>query len=222
MKNIALLGKGKTGGRVLELSSDNITVFDRSNPPTLQTLKNHDVIISFLPGKPFESYLPLLMESKIPVITGSTGFDWPKDLDQKLKNEKLTWVAASNFSLGMAIIKGMLAVVGKCDSLFDDYSLKLSEIHHTDKKDAPSGTALSWEKWLGLKVPITSTRMGDEVGTHSLDLSTPFEEISIQHKATDRKIFAQGALWAAEKVLKEKLPYGLIDFQELILQRILK
>ena len=120
MKKIALLGKGKTGGRVIELAKENITVFDSSNPPTFETLQNHDVIISFLPGTPFLEYIPLLIDCKIPVITGSTGFDWPDDIDQTLRNEKLTWIKASNFSLGMALIKGMLAVVGKSDSLFED------------------------------------------------------------------------------------------------------
>jgi len=219
MKKIALLGKGKTGSKVLELCPGNITVFDSNNPPTLEALKKHDVIISFLPGMPFKEYLPLLLESRVPVITGSTGFTWPKDIDHKLKREKLTWIKASNFSLGMAIIKGMLSVMGKCDSLFDDFSLTLNEIHHENKKDAPSGTALSMRDWLGIDAPISSERIGDEVGTHSLNLLTPFEQIFVEHRALDRKIFAQGALWAAEKAMTEKLPHGLIDFQELILQR---
>ncbi|RLA64350.1 MAG: hypothetical protein DRQ89_04225 [Epsilonproteobacteria bacterium] len=222
MKKIALLGKGKTGSKVLEFGSQDITVFDSKNPPELEILKKHDVIISFLPGGSFKKYIPLLLESKIPVVTGSTGFEWPKDLNKKLKENNLTWIKSSNFGLGMAIIKSILPLIGKCDSLFDDYALNLHEIHHVNKKDAPSGTALSWKDWIGLDVSITSERKGDEVGTHSLSLVTPFEEISIKHRALDRKIFAQGALWAAEKVMNEKLPFGLIDFQELILRRDLK
>lgn len=216
MNRIALLGKGKTGGRVIELVKGEITVFDSKNPPTLMALKNHDVIISFLPGGPFKECIPLLLESKIPVVTGSTGLVWPTDLDEKLKVLNITWIKASNFSLGMAIIKSILPYLGKADEIFDDYDLSLNEIHHVHKKDAPSGTALSWKDWIGLDVPITSEREGDEVGTHSLNLTTPFEEITLKHRALDRKIFAQGALWAAEKVMNEKLPCGLIDFQDLI------
>jgi 4-hydroxy-tetrahydrodipicolinate reductase len=219
MNRIALLGRGKTGGRVIELVKGEITVFDSKNPPTLMALKNHDVIISFLPGRPFKEYIPLLLESKIPVVTGSTGLVWPTDLDEKLKVLNITWIKASNFSLGMAIIKSILPYLGKADEIFDDYDLSLNEIHHVHKKDAPSGTALSWKDWIGLDIPITSEREGDEVGTHSLNLKTPFEEITLKHRALDRKIFAQGALWAAEKVINEDLPSGLIDFQELIIGR---
>lgn len=219
---IALLGKGKTGGRVLELRPKAITYFDSKNPPNLQSLKGHQAVISFLPGKPFKDYIPLLVESKIPVITGSTGFEWPSEMDKILKEKKLTWIKASNFGLGMGMIRALLEVVRKSESLFDEYSLKLNEIHHENKKDAPSGTAISMKEWLNLDVPISSERVGDEVGTHGLKLNTPYEQIYIEHQALDRKIFAQGALWAAEKVINEKLPYGLIDFQDLILKRILK
>lgn len=222
MEKIALLGKGKTGGKVFELRPENTTVFDSNNPPTLESLKGHSVIISFLPGEPFKNYIPLLIESRVPVVTGSTGLDWPEDLNKKLCENKLTWIKASNFSLGMALIKSILPSIGKCDSLFDDYNLNINETHHVNKKDAPSGTAISWKDWIGLDVPITSERKGDEIGTHNLSLSTSFEEISIEHRALDRKIFAQGALWAAEKLKNEKLPFGLIEFQDLILRRYLK
>ena len=70
---IALLGKGKTGSKILELNSE-VTAFDRSNIPTFEKLINFDVIISFLPGEVFSELIPVLLETKKPVVTGSTGF----------------------------------------------------------------------------------------------------------------------------------------------------
>jgi len=219
MNKIALLGKGKTGSKVLELRPD-VIAFNQSMLPNYEKLKDCDVIISFLPGEPFKNYLPLLIDSNKPVICGSTGFQWPNNINQILKEKKITWIKGSNFSLGMALIKKIIKILGKSDSIFSDYSINLHEIHHTQKKDAPSGTALSWKSWLEKDVPITHERIGDEIGTHSLYLTTPYEKISLHHQSLDRKLFAQGALWACDEVLKNDLPCGLLDFQEVVLKRI--
>ncbi len=212
---LALLGKGKTGSKVLDLFP-TATVFDSKNPPNLQNLKGHKVIISFLPGEIFKKYIPILIKCQIPVIVGSTGFKFPKNFDKKLKEQKILWVKSSNFAIGMLLIKPMIEELGKIKNLTDDYSFSLSEIHHTKKLDAPSGTAISWKEWLGEDLPIASIREGDELGTHKLVLKTPFEEITLIHKTLDRKIFAQGALLAAKKVLKSKKK-GLIDFRDLFI-----
>ena len=88
---IALLGKGKTGGKVLEILQEQKiphTVFDSKNIPTLEKLKGHDVIISFFSGEVFGDYVPLLIESRIPVVTGSTGYKWPAQFNEKLIDNK--------------------------------------------------------------------------------------------------------------------------------------
>src|SRR4051812_25878017 len=115
---IALLGKGKTGSKVLEISPYPVTVFDTQNPPSFEKLQGHDVIISFLPGDAFGSLLPLLVETRIPVITGSTGFKWPQHFDETLKAKNLSWIYASNFSLGVAVMKQMLMKLSQAQDLF--------------------------------------------------------------------------------------------------------
>ena len=212
---LALLGKGKTGSKVLELFP-SATVFDSKNPPTLSNLKGHGVIISFLPGEVFKKLIPMLIKSKIPLVIGSTGFKFPKTLDKKLKENKVLWVKSSNFAPGMLLIKPMIESLAKITGITDDFSFSLSEIHHTKKLDSPSGTAISWREWLGMDVPIASQRIGDELGTHQIVLKTPYEEITLVHKTLDRKIFAQGAILGAQKVLKSKKK-GLLDFRELFL-----
>lgn len=226
---IALLGNGKTGNHVLSLAQNepatSVTVFNRGNPPERNALAGHDVIISFFPGDAFLSYIPELIASRVPVVTGSTGFDWPEGRDafsERLRQEGLVWVHASNFSLGMNLMHEMICILKMTGELYHDYRFSLHETHHTGKKDAPSGTALSWKQWLDHPVDITSERTGDVIGEHALALETPFERITVSHSALDRRIFASGALWTARQVLQAgavEQP-GLHDMQQLALQRI--
>lgn len=220
---IALLGKGKTGGKVLELLVQNNiphTVFDSQNHPTLEKLKDHDVVISFLAGEVFKDYLTLLVDSKIPVVTGSTGLVWPSNFDQKLKDLNVKWIYATNFSLGMNLVHQMILIMKEADSIIKNVHYQMNEVHHTKKLDAPSGTALSWKKWLDHDVEITSERSGDVIGIHELKLITPTEEITLKHEALDRKIFAEGALYAANKITT--LTPGLHLFQDVVQKELLK
>ncbi len=222
---IALLGKGKTGSKLCDLlASDpaaDLSIFDRQNPPTSKKLLHCDIIISFLPGEPFLNYIPLLLETNIPVITGSTGFTWPENLQEKLIHSEQTWVWGHNFSIGMNLVKSCLEVLGKAKQIFPESEYEIHEVHHKHKKDAPSGTALSFQNWLGQDAKITSERRGDVIGTHQLTLKTNFETIKLEHQALDRKLFANGALFAAKYLLKNKnLPKGLLNFSTMMEQAL--
>ena len=214
---LALIGKGKTGGQVLDLyDRDNITVFDSKNPVSVAALQKCDIAIVFIPGNTFDEIMPILIESKIPVVTGATGLDFSTGLDKTLKDQQITWITGSNFSLGMRIVHQMIKNLQLTSTLFSDYQFKMHEVHHVNKVDGPSGTALSWEQWLGEKTDITFDRTCDVVGDHQLVLDTPFEKITLRHEALDRKIFAQGALWAAEYLLSNlKNDYGLKYFEDI-------
>ena len=231
MTKIALVGAGKTGGEILHLTRNKpgirVTIFDIDNPPTASKLKGHDIAICFLPGGPFLEAIPELLEAGIPVVTGSTGFSWPdgqQAFSDRLREKGLMWVHANNFSLGMNIMHEMIRILGEAVSLYDDWSYSLHEVHHTGKKDAPSGTALAWKQWLGRPVAITSERTGDVVGEHALTLSTPFENITVSHSARDRRIFASGALWTAKQILAEydNMTPGLYDIQQIALEKLWK
>jgi 4-hydroxy-tetrahydrodipicolinate reductase len=217
---IALLGTGKTGTKVIEAAAGmkdiSVTGFNASNLPTLESLKKHDVAIAFLPGPVMEGYIALLMNSGLPLANGSTGFSWPKDIDERLKAKNLAWITASNFSLGMNLVYGMIKVLSKAPQLFDDYKFNLHEVHHIHKLDKTSGTALAWQDWLGQAAHITSAREGDNPGFHKLTLVTPYEDISIEHQAKDRKIFAEGALWTARKLLSSTVTPGLHSLQAIM------
>jgi 4-hydroxy-tetrahydrodipicolinate reductase len=214
---IGLLGAGRTGGRVIDIyGKDNLTVYDETNLPTLDSLKQNAALISFLPGPALLEYIEMIIESGVPLASGSTGFEWPEDIDTRLKQKGIAWITASNFSLGMNLVHGMINVLGKAPELFDEYKFKLHEIHHIHKKDHPSGTALSWEKWLSQPVEFSHEREGDNPGDHKLTLSTQYEDITIQHQAKDRKIFAQGAIWTAEKLAKREVEPGLHQLSDIM------
>ena len=117
----------------------------------------------------------------------------------------------------------MILKLNQATELFKDYNYKIHEVHHTKKLDAPSGTALSWNNWIEDKATITHERKGDVVGDHLISFCSPFEQIDLRHQALDRKIFAQGALWAAHYLVKnnQKLQPGVHLFED-ITEKILR
>lgn len=211
---ISVIGTGKTGGKVVELLGGNLAyAFDENNPPSLKKLKESDAVIIFVPGDAVPEIFKMVLESGIPAAWGSTGFEWPEDLDSQLKSTQTKWVLATNFSLGMNIIRHTIQKISEGSSILDNPTFKIHEVHHIHKKDAPSGTALSWKEWLGKEVEVTSAREGDVNGIHELTVTTAREEITIKHDALDRSIFAEGAIWAAEQLLNnQQLTYGVHTF----------
>lgn len=213
---IALIGNGRTGSKVHEVISDNDEVvdFNHDNPPTAQKLSGFDVVICFLPGEAFLEHYQILLDSGLPVVTGSTGFDWPETANEEIKSKEVAWVTADNFSLGMQLVHDAIVTLGQGLSVIENPSVSIHEIHHSHKKDKPSGTALKWQEWLGAKAEISSERTGDVVGDHELTIETSNETISIHHVAKDRKIFAAGAVWTARKV--NELEPGLHKFEDVV------
>jgi 4-hydroxy-tetrahydrodipicolinate reductase len=213
--NIAVIGTGKTGGELLDLIPENqiIGPFNTRNEPTAEKLQQADVAVIFVPGSAVDDIFDAVIKSGIPAVWGSTGYEWPIDLDQELKDQQVKWLRASNFSLGMNIVRRCISIISKGSELLTDPKFHIHEIHHTDKKDAPSGTALSWKEWLGKEAEITSERKGDIKGIHQLEMDTESESIILKHQAHNRALFAKGALWSAEQLLKENVGYGFHDIE---------
>ncbi len=218
MSKIAVIGKGKTGGEVLKLLApgEEPIVFDQSHPVTVEKLKQIDVAIIFVPTHAVGSIFDVVLESGVPAVWGSTGFVWPADLSVKLKEHKTSWVIANNFSPMNVIIRKLFALIGQNAKLLENPICSIHEIHHIHKKDKPSGTAISWQEWLGLPCEITATREGDVKGIHELTIKTADETLTIHHEVHERCIFARGALWAARYLLEHpELNPGLYRFDQL-------
>lgn len=221
---IAVIGIGKTGKEVVKLlPKEQLSgAYDIDDQVTSDELKKAAVVIIFVPGAAVAEVLPVVMASGIPAIWGSTGFKWPEDLDQQLKQHQTKWVIAANFSLSMNLIRHCLTILGQGKQLLNDPHFTINEIHHVHKKDAPSGTALSWQEWLNTDCAINSERKGDIKGIHELILETNDETISLKHEVHNRALFARGAIWAAEFLLNNSMENGLYDFSQLADQALME
>ncbi len=215
----AVIGTGKTGGRVAALlnQAEISGTFDRLHPPDEKDLSAADVAIIFVPGDAAGALFNTVLESGTPAVWGTTGYSWPEDLDQQLKRAGTRWILASNFSLGMQVMRHCIERLSQTSAILKDPEFRIHEIHHTAKKDAPSGTALSWKNWLGKEAPITWDRRGDIKGIHELTAQTANESIQLKHEALSRDVFAEGAIWAARYLIEHpEMQPGLYPFETLI------
>ena len=183
--------------------------------PNSENLNNADVVIEFSNPEVAFNNIKTCLENKIPVICGTTGW-----LDQKPEIEKIAaenntaFLYGSNFSLGVNLFFALNEKLADLMKNFPEYNVQLEEIHHTHKKDAPSGTAISLaegiiknnQRFEGWKLDETKEKeLGifaireDEVpGTHSVFYKSSVDEIEIKHTAYSRNGFALGAVIAAE------------------------
>ncbi|NQZ11786.1 MAG: hypothetical protein HRT35_31935, partial [Algicola sp.] len=181
--NIAVVGDGRTGQEVVRLLQAaapqlNLSaVFNEDNPVTVEGLANTDVAIVFVPPTAMDAVAPVLVDAQVDVVCGTTGYEWPEQLLTNLQQNGARWVLAHNFSLGMNLVRRCLQILGQSSLLYGKPEFHIDEIHHTNKLDAPSGTAISWQNWLDHDCEITSIREGDVKGIHSLKLETEYEQI---------------------------------------------
>lgn len=215
-RKYAVIGTGKTGGTVAGQLGEAAITFDEVNKPTPEKLAEADIAIVFVPGFAAEEVVDIVLEAGIPAVWGTTGYEWPQDLPDRVKLANARWVIGSNFSLGMNLVRKTLHLLGKGSEFLNDPQFHIHEIHHVHKKDAPSGTALSWREWLGREAAISSDRQGDVKGIHNLHLKTAGESIYLKHEAHSRSIFAEGAIWTANYILDHsEIEPGVYQFSEL-------
>lgn len=214
-----LIGTGKTGACVQELlpKGQLLAAFNSENPPKLSQLKKADASIIFVTGPVMTSLIPMLLRAKRPVISGATNVDWPPHLNEQLIEMGIPWISASNFSIGMNLMFHLCETLADNMPFFEKADVTLAETHHTDKKDLPSGTAKKIAGMFpedGLK--IKAQRQGNIVGTHSLCIETKAERLTLEHHAFDRRLYARGAIWAAQELIWQPHLKGLIWFEDLI------
>lgn len=179
-----------------------------------------DIILDFSSPKQAMEMAQIAKKRKIPFITGTTGFN--KDEMEVLKEiaKEIPLLVSFNFSLGIAlfarILKEMPSILGP------SWDIELSETHHKDKIDAPSGTAFRLLEALDPdetlrkngSLGIHSLRGGTVVGEHTVSFLGPHESLSITHRSEDRKVFAQGALLTCEKLFEK--PPGFYTLEEVL------
>ena len=217
--NIALFGYGKMGKMIEQIAIKRghhiIAKIDVGS--TDIDFSEMDVAIDFsMPSAAYGNIKECLTHN-VPVISGTTG--WLTDYDKAvaLCNEKKGgFIYASNYSLSVNIFFEMNAYLAKMMQHLDQYKIRMEEIHHTQKLDAPSGTAITlaegilanskYKKW-GLdhggedEIVITSKRIDDVPGTHLVEYDSNVDCIEIKHTAHNREGFALGAVIAAEWII---------------------
>ena len=223
---IALIGYGKMGKAIeqiiqlqgkheiaLKISNQNI------NELTVENLKKVDVAIEFTNPHSAEKNIMLCQNAGIPVVCGTTG--WWQNLEiikKEVVQKNGSLVYASNFSIGVNLF---FAITNYASSLMKNqsqYKITLDETHHTEKKDAPSGTAISLQKIVQHQLPnqdapIEAFRLDGVVGTHNIYFKSAVDEIILTHKAFNRNGFAEGAVLAAEWIIDKK---GVYEFKEVL------
>ena len=186
-----------------------------------------DVAIDFSQPEAAVQNISQCLKNKVPVISGTTG--WLAEFDrvtELCREEDGAFLYASNFSLGVNLFFELNRYLAKLMSGAPGYSARMTEIHHTGKKDAPSGTAISlaegiiahsaYKSWDLDKggpgsLPIVSQRTGDIPGTHRITYESEVDRIEIEHTAHNREGFAQGALLAAEWLVGKKGVFEMKD-----------
>lgn len=219
---IALIGYGKMGRLIdtiatekghevaMKISSRNLDEFTEAN------LKKVDVAIEFTnPESAFDNVVKCL-QAGIPVVSGSTGWNEKLHLARQAAEENgVGFLHASNFSIGVNIFFEVNKVLALLMAQQADYRVSLKEVHHTQKKDAPSGTAVTlaeqvleanprlrqWVKGESANsedLSIVSERKDPAPGTHHVVYSSAVDDVEIIHTAHSRDGFAAGAVAAAE------------------------
>lgn len=232
---IALIGYGKMGHEIEKIAIERghtiVSVIDKDNASDFDSpeFKSADVAIEFsMPASAFANYQKCFA-ANVPVVAGTTGWlDHLDDVKQICANEDKTFFYASNYSIGVNIFFALNKHLAKIMNNYPDYNVKMEEIHHIHKLDAPSGTAITLaegvignidrkDRW-NLEtedrisdLAIHCIREGEVPGIHEVIYESAVDTISIKHDAKSRKGFALGAVVAAEFTKGKKGFLGMND-----------
>jgi 4-hydroxy-tetrahydrodipicolinate reductase len=222
--NIALIGYGRMGHEIedaaIKRGHDIKLIVDLANADDLNesSLKEIDVVIEFSSPSAAYGNIVKCLTMKVPVVSGTTG--WLEDYDKAVavcNKCGTSFIHSSNFSIGVNLLFRLNSELAKLMERFHNYSVSIEEIHHINKLDAPSGTAITlskgitefhsgYENWCfenQIKnncIPIHSVREGLVPGTHMVTWDSEVDTISLGHIAKNRKGQALGAVVAAEYI----------------------
>ena len=227
---IALFGYGKMGKVIDKIAKKrgHKIIYRIDENSINYDLKKVDVAIDFSTPKAAFSNINMALENSIPIISGTTGWFDNYNKAVKLCNEKNgAFLYASNFSLGVNIFFEINRRLAKIMSNHPEYVIKMKEIHHIEKIDAPSGTAITlaesiiketdYQKWSLNKdfkeneISIEAQRLSDKTGTHEVIYKSDIDEIKIKHVAVNREGFGLGAVMAAEWLIGKKGVFSMKD-----------
>lgn len=235
---VAIIGYGKMGHeieRVLLSRGHSVAlIIDQNNAHELnaENLASVDVAIEFTTPDTAYANVRKCIECGTPVVCGTTG--WVErlvELQELCRQKQGSMIYASNYSLGVNITFRLNRYLAEMMNRFATYNVAIEEIHHTQKKDAPSGTAISLAEdivakverksgWVNEptsesdKIAITSLREGTVPGTHTVTYTSPDDEIVVKHTLFSRSALALGAVVASEFIASRKGVFTIDDLFE--------
>lgn len=233
---IAIIGYGKMGKAIEEIAisrGHEITLrVSSSNPIHKHDLSDSDIAIEFTRPDLAIEHIKYCINQHVPIVVGTTA--WQENLSEvcdfvNSKNGAL--LHASNFSVGVNVFFELNRKLAKMMTNHSEYKIEVEEIHHIQKLDAPSGTAVSllndiliqnknYSEWelvsdfkdtSSNKIPVVAKREPDVPGTHEINYSSEIDTITIKHIAHNRKGFALGAVLAAEFLHRKSGVFTMID-----------
>lgn len=217
---IALLGYGKMGKLVeLEAGKQGLTVVARlSRKPDAAQIQEADVCIDFSHADSVVAHAAVAVGAGKNLVIGTTGWEQHLPAVKELADRHGVGILyAPNFSIGVSLFNKILREAAKLMRPFPCYDVSGSEMHHKNKADAPSGTALLLAETLvdglGRSAPLTfsSVRCGEIPGTHTVIFDSPADTITLTHQARNREGFARGAIEAAKWLQGKKGFYTIED-----------
>jgi 4-hydroxy-tetrahydrodipicolinate reductase len=228
-RRIAIIGDGKMGQAIRQLAVEKgwkVTAVvgeresDGGKGITALSIGEPEVAVEFTQPDAAVGNITACLRAGVPIVAGTTG--WYDSLPAVTRIAKETGTSllwSPNFSLGVNILIELARYAGTMMRTLEDYDAHIVETHHTKKKDAPSGTAIAIAKAasdaLERPIPVTSVRTGSVPGTHELIFDGAFEQMSITHIARDRRVFAEGALKAADWLIGKNGVFTMRDVLEL-------
>lgn len=240
MKTFGVIGLGKMGQSILTVidSSPGLrsSPFARIGPGDMDALSSCDAVIEFTTPDAAPEVISTCLNARVPLVSGTTGWhEYHLESIRKLVHDthgKMLY--ATNFSIGMNILFAINEKLAAVMNRYPDFKPSLSETHHIHKKDAPSGTAYTLIEGIlkhsqhlkgfelnpgddfdqADRMPVQAIREGEVKGIHEVSWRSANEEICFRHDAFDRKIFAEGAVQAAQWLIEQKA--GMYTMQDLI------
>lgn len=234
--NIALIGYGKMGKAIEEIAISRghsvVVKFNSQNPLESSQLRTTDVAIEFSQPDLALKHIKLCADGQIPIVVGTTA--WEEHLQEIINHidkREASLIYSSNFSIGVNLFFEMNKHLARLMNDKTDYVASITEIHHTQKIDSPSGTAVtlakdlisnhptysSWkltgqsENMEKSDLPISAIREENVPGTHLISYTSEIDTLTIEHQAHNRKGFALGAVIAAEFIHKKQGVYTMSD-----------
>lgn len=233
---LLIIGYGKMGKTIEEIAKKRgheiADIIDVNNYDKLKDADSAaiDAAIEFTQPEAAFNNIKTCIEKGIPVISGTTGWlERKPEIEAYCRSKNGTFFYASNFSIGVNIFFKLNKFLAGIMNGFPEYDVRLEEVHHTEKKDAPSGTAITlaegiietlkrkteWIKETSddpSKLAIASKREENVPGTHTVNYYSLIDDIEIKHTAHSREGFATGAVLVAEWIRGQKGTLNMNDF----------